>query len=250
MMSSLDCTLIATSLVYPCNRSSIYLKHYPKNKRLECYLADFSSLAQVRRLAEEVKANHDSVDILINNAGIGAGNPTNKQRVLSQDGYELRFAVNYLASFLLANLLLPCLHRAASARIVNVSSVGQYPIDFNNLMLEQGYDSMQAYCQSKLALVMFTFELAQLLKRDRITVNCLHPGSRLNTKMVHEMFGQSQGSVQLGAEAIVYLATSSDLASVTGKYFDQQREANAIAQAYDCQARKKLWQLSELFCNL
>jgi len=220
------------------------------NKQLEGYVADFSSLLEVRRLADTVQAKHRRLDILVNNAGIGAGNLTETQRTVSQDGYELRFAVNYLASFLLTHLLLPCLCHAASRRIVNVASKGQLPIDFEDIMLERHYDPMQAYCQSKLAIVMFTFDLAKRLKDEGITVNCLNPGSRLNTKMVREMFGEYRGSVQSGADAIVHQATSIELDRVSGKYFDQKQEAQANQQAYKIEARRKLWQLSEALCKL
>jgi len=220
------------------------------NKQLEGYVADFSSLLEVRRLADTVQAKHRRLDILVNNAGIGAGNLTETQRTVSQDGYELRFAVNYLASFLLTHLLLPCLCHAASRRIVNVASKGQLPIDFEDIMLERHYDPMQAYCQSTLAIVMFTFDLAKRLKDEGITVNCLNPGSRLNTKMVREMFGEYRGSVQSGADAIVHQATSIELDRVSGKYFDQKQEAQANQQAYKIEARRKLWQLSEALCKL
>ena len=220
------------------------------NTQLEDYVADFASLAEVRRLAEEIQVKHPSLNLLINNAGIGAGNPTQRQREVSQDGYELRFAVNHLAPFLLTHLLLPCLRYAPFSRIVNVASLGQQPIDFKDVMLERLYDPMQAYCQSKLANIMFTFDLAEQLKDQGITVNCLNPGSRLNTKMVREMFGYPKGDVQSGADAIIYVATANELDHVTGKYFDQMREVQANAQAYDCQARRNLWQLSESLCKL
>ncbi len=220
------------------------------NNQLEYYLADFSSLAEVRRLAADVQAKHNFLNVLINNAGIGAGNCKERLRVLSQDGYELRFAVNYLAPFLLTHLLLPCLRQTTPSRIVNVASKGQLPIDFDDVMLERRYDPMQAYCQSKLALVMFTFELALALKDEGILVNCLNPGSRLNTKMVREMFEQSWGSIQSGADVIVQVATSIKLGGATGKYFDQIQEASANAQAYERQARRKLWQLSESLCQM
>ena len=121
--------------------------------------ADFSSLAEVRRLAQVVTEASDRLDILINNAGIGSGAPAGK-RETSQDGYELRFAVNYLAGFLLTRLLLPLMTVNQSARIVNVSSLGQHPIDFDDVMLIRGYAGGRAYAQSKLAQVMFTFDLA------------------------------------------------------------------------------------------
>lgn len=220
------------------------------NNRIEYYLGDFSSLDEVRRLAEQVQAKHDRLDVLINNAGIGVGKPEETQRALSKDGYELRFAVNYLAPFLLTHLLLPSLRRAAPSRIVSLSSVGQSPINFNDVMLERHYDGTQAYSQSKLAIVMFTIDLARLLAKENITVNCLHPGSLLATKIVLESFGHAWGSVESGADAVIYLVTSPKVEEVTGKYFDQKQEAQAKSQAYDEEARRRLWQLSEEFTGL
>ncbi len=222
------------------------------NDRLTYYLADFSSLTEVRRLAEELQTDHESLDVLINNAGIGGGKQGEAQREVSNDSYELRFAVNYLAPFLLTRLLLPVLRKGASPRIVNVSSVGQRPIDFDDVMLEHAYDGIDAYCQSKLAQIMFTFDLAEQLRGDGVTVNALHPASLMNTRMVNESFGQGSAtsSVAEGAEAIVYVATSSDLSGITGRYFDQQREARANAQAYDSAARKQLRELSEQLTGL
>ena len=215
------------------------------NDKLEYYLADFSSLAEVRSLADEVQANHDALDVLINNAGVGVGRRGETRRDLSRDGYELRFAVNHLAPYLLTRLLLPSLRRAAPSRIVNVASGAQSPIDFDDVMLERNYDGLRAYSQSKLAMVMFTFDLAEELEGENITVNCLHPGSLLDTKMVRETFGRPMGDVQSGADAVIYLATSPKVEGVTGKYFDEKREARANGQAYDGEARKTLRQLSE-----
>jgi NAD(P)-dependent dehydrogenase (short-subunit alcohol dehydrogenase family) len=213
--------------------------------KLELYLADFSSLREVRRLASEVQAKHDRLHVLINNAGIGSGRRGVMRRELSKDGFELRLAVNYLAPFLLTLLLLPSLRHAARCRIVNVASAAQSPIDFDDVMLERHYDGMRAYSQSKLALVMFTFELAERLEREDITVNCLHPGSLLDTKMVREAFGRALGPVQAGADAVIYLSTAPEVEGVTGKYFDEKREVRAHAQAYDPEVRRRLWQLSE-----
>jgi NAD(P)-dependent dehydrogenase (short-subunit alcohol dehydrogenase family) len=214
------------------------------NERLETYVADFASLAQVRRLADEVAGRHERLDVLINNAGIGRGPRGRQGREESVDGYELRFQVNYLAPFLLQHLLLPLLRRAAPARIVNVASAGQAPIDFDDVMLERSYDGMHAYCQSKLALVMASFELAGRLDASEVTVNALHPGSLLDTKMVREWFGAPQGPVETGIEAEVYLATSPELEGVSGEYFDRTKRARAGTQAYDTRARRELWELS------
>ncbi|MBB6735266.1 SDR family NAD(P)-dependent oxidoreductase [Cohnella zeiphila] len=220
------------------------------NDRLRRYVADFSSLSEVRRLAEELAAQEERLDVLINNAGIGSGKLSDKRRALSPDGYELRMAVNYLAPFLLTLLLLPILRSSASARIVNVASIGQSRIGLDNFMLERGYDPFDAYKRSKLALVAFTFELAERLMADRIAVNCLHPGSLLNTKMVRESIPIGFGSVQSGADCVVRLATAPELADETGKYYDKKRESSADPQAYDRDFRKRLWQLSERLTGL
>lgn len=220
------------------------------NDWLKLYLADFSSLAEVRRLAQEVQAEHDGLDVLINNAGIGGGKRGETRRELSQDGIELRFAVNYLAPFLLTRLLLPSLKRAAPSCIVNVSSIGQSPINFDDVMLEHGYEGLRAYSQSKLAQIMWTFDLAAELESDRVSVNALHPASLMNTRMVYESFGSAMSSVQEGAEAIIYLATADELAKVTGRYFDQTREAKANNQAYNPEARASLRNLSEQLTGL
>ena len=213
--------------------------------KVETYLADFSSLAAVRRMADEVIARRERLDVLINNAGIGSGRPVDRQRQLSQDGYELRFAVNYLAHFALTLHLLLLLRKAAPSRIVNVASAGQQRIDFSDVMLERGYSGGRAYAQSKLAMILFTIELAEQLKNQEISVNSLHPGTYLDTGMVNEAGITPLGTPQSGADAILALATSSQLEGVTGEYFDRTRLSRADAQAYDPAARRRLWELSE-----
>jgi NAD(P)-dependent dehydrogenase (short-subunit alcohol dehydrogenase family) len=211
---------------------------------LHSYLADLSSLGAVRGLAERILSNEERLDVLVNNAGVIV-----PERRESEDGYELTFAVNYLAHFLLTNLLLPLLRDSAPARIVNVASAGQSPVDFGDVMLERSYGGMRAYTRSKLAQIMFTFELAERLRGTGVTVNALHPASLMDTKMVLETFGHSMSTVQAGADATVRLAVSPDLEGVTSRYFDGQREARANRQAYDAQARKRLWVLSEELCG-
>lgn len=208
------------------------------------YLADLSSLSEVRRLAEQILSKHDRLDILVNNAGIIAS-----EREETVDGVELTFAVNYLAHFLLTNLLLPLLLGSAPARIVNVASAGQSPLDLRNVMLKRGYGGMKAYTQSKLSQVMFTFELAERLRGTGVTVNALHPATLMDTKMVRETFGRASSTVQEGMEAVIRLAASPELEGVTGRYFDRTREARADRQAYDAVARKRLWALSEKLCE-
>jgi NAD(P)-dependent dehydrogenase (short-subunit alcohol dehydrogenase family) len=203
-----------------------------------CYLADLSSLEETRRLARDVAAEHERLDILINNAGI-----VSPERRLSRDGHELTFAVNHLAHFVLTVELVPLL---AGGRVVNVSSVGQERIDFDDVMLEHGYESMRAYRQSKLAQILFTFELAERLgPAPAVTVNALHPATLMDTKMVHGFGGRVMSTVAEGTEATVRLSAHADLAGVTGRYFDGQAEAAADPQAYDADARRRLWELSE-----
>jgi NAD(P)-dependent dehydrogenase (short-subunit alcohol dehydrogenase family) len=214
------------------------------NEKLGSYLADLSSLGEVRALAQQVLAEQDRLDVLINNAGVIV-----RERRESEDGYELTLAVNYLAHFLLTRLLVPLLRDSAPARVVNVASAGQNPIDFDDVMLERGYSAMRAYRQSKLAQVMFTFDLAERLEGSGVTVNALHPASLMETKMVLETFGRSMSTVEEGAEATVRLATSPELEEVTGRYFDGTRQGRADNQAYDEAARKRLWELSEELCG-
>ena len=208
------------------------------------YVADLSSLARVRELAERVEAENPRLDALVNNAGI-----VTRQRELSAEGYELTFAVNYLSHFLLTLLLLPAIERSAPARIVNVASIGQTPIDFDDVMLERGWEPYRAYAQSKLAQIMFTFELAER-RGGGVTVNTLHPATLMDTKMVRETFGRASTSVDEGAEATVWVVTAPDLEGVGGRFFDGKREARAHARAYDAEARRGLWALSERLCGL
>jgi len=218
--------------------------------KLETYRADFAVLDEVRALAEAVAAQHPTLDVLINNAGIGRGPRDGQERELSVDGHELRFQVNHLAPFLLTHLLLPQLEGAGAARIVNVASAAQSPIDFDDVMLTRNYSGRRAYAQSKLAMVMATFELAARLDAKMVTVNALHPGSLLDTKMVREGFGAAQGPVETGIESETYLATSPDLDGVTGEYFDRTQPDRADAQAYRATDRKRLWELSEELVGL
>jgi NAD(P)-dependent dehydrogenase (short-subunit alcohol dehydrogenase family) len=207
------------------------------------YPADLSSLAAVRELAAAVRRDHDRLDVLINNAGIGSASG-GRQRRTSADGHELRFAVNYLAGFLLTRLLLPLLAASTPARIVNVASAGQSAIDFDDVMLRRRYDGGKAYTQSKLAQVMFTFDLARELDGSGVTVNCLHPATYMDTTMVREGGVTPISTVAEGAEAILKLAASPDLDGRTGLYFDRKREARANPQAYDDAARAELRALS------
>ena len=204
--------------------------------------ADLSSLAEVRRLATAVQQTTKRLDLLINNAGIGSGGPQGT-REESADGHESRFAVNYLAGFLLTHLLLPLIKHSAPARIVNVSSLGQQAIDFDDVMLMHDYSGMRAYRQSKLAQILFTIDLAHELEGTGVTVNALHPATFMNTNMVRQ-FGTPISIVEEGADAILQVAISPDLEGRSGLYFNGQNEAQANAQAYDAEARRRLRTLS------
>lgn len=205
--------------------------------------ADLASLAEVRRLAEAVRGTADRLDLLINNAGIGtAGNAPGRRT--SVDGHELRFAVNYLAGFLLTHLLLPLLKASAPSRIVNVSSAGQQAIDFSDVMLTRQYSGVAAYCQSKLAQILFTVDLAKELEGSGVIANALHPSTYMNTTMVSQAGVSPMSRVEDGAEAILQLAVSPAIEGRSGLYFNVLREARANAQAYDAEARRKLRALS------
>ncbi|TDV50855.1 SDR family NAD(P)-dependent oxidoreductase [Actinophytocola oryzae] len=207
-------------------------------------LADLADLRQVRGLAAQVRQLTDRLDVLVNNAGIGSGMPVGRERATSVDGHELRFAVNYLAGFLLSLELLPLLRSSAPARIVNVASLGQHPLDFDDLMLERDYSGGRAYSQSKLAQVMSGFELASRLPAAEVTVNSLHPGTYMPTKMVVDEIGYSVDSLETGVASTSRLAVGAEVAGVTGRFFDRQRDARADEQAYDPSARSELWRRS------
>jgi NAD(P)-dependent dehydrogenase (short-subunit alcohol dehydrogenase family) len=200
----------------------------------EGLVADLADLAQVRRLAGEAGV----LDTLVNNAGV-----IESERRESADGYELTLAVNHLSHFLLTELLLPRMREPA--RIVNVSSIGQVPLDWDDLMFERGYEGYAAYAKSKLAQVLFTVELAERLAGRHITVNALHPATMMDTKMVLANLGRPRSSVEQGVEAVLRLVADPDLDGVSGRFFDGTRESAAHGQAYDAAERRRLWDESE-----
>ena len=181
---------------------------------------------------------------LVNNAGIGSDVPGGAARLESADGYELRFAVNYLAGFALTRLLLPLLKSSAPSRIVNVSSLGQQAVDFDDVMLTRGYSGTRAYCQSKLAQILFTIDLAEELDGTGVTVNALHPATYMPTKMVHSPIS----TIAEGVEATMHLITGNDVG--TGRFYNGLRQGRPDPQASDGQARRRLRELSEQLTGL
>ncbi|MGC4896064.1 SDR family NAD(P)-dependent oxidoreductase [Micromonospora sp. DT31] len=199
------------------------------------YVADFADLDQVGRLAAAVRRDEPRLDVLVNNAAVGGGD-----RMVGRQGHELRLTVNHLASHLLAWRLAPLLRASAPARVVNVASMGQERIDFDDLMLSRDYDGVRAYCRSKLAMIMGSFDLAEELRPDRITVNAVHPAHLMDTPMVRGSGLMPVATVHDGALPTLRLIIDHALADVTGRYFDRFDDAHAHEQAYDPVARRRL----------
>jgi NAD(P)-dependent dehydrogenase (short-subunit alcohol dehydrogenase family) len=223
---------------------------------VELLLADFASLDSVRRLAEEFCKTHGSLPVLVNNAGVAK-----VRRSVTGDGFETTFQVNYLSHFLLTRLLLDTLKKSAPSRIVNVSSVSHYggSIPLEDLQLRKGYGVMKAYSLSKLALVLFTYELSRRLSGSGVTANCLHPGA-----VATNIWGNAMGPLSFlgkvsklfligpdkGAETPVYLASSPDVEGVTGKYFDDKKEKKSSAESYDEELAAEMWGRSSAMVGL
>ena len=210
------------------------------NDKLTYYCADFESLAEVRELAEAVRAERDRLDVLLNNAALGIDH----RRRVTADGHEATFQVDYLAPYMLSHLLEALLIASAPSRVVNVASAGQAPINFEDIMLERSYDGMQAYCQAKLAEVMLTIDQAAELSGTGVTVNCLHPALNMPTKIVTHMF-TPQSEIADGVRSTIRLVSDPALDNVTGLYFDMTSEARALPLAYDAQARARLRAVAE-----
>jgi NAD(P)-dependent dehydrogenase (short-subunit alcohol dehydrogenase family) len=215
------------------------IKKTCRNKNLFYYNADFASLGEIMHLADKIKANHNYLGILINNAGLGV----EASRRTTKDGLEMIFQVDYLAAYILTKRLLTLLSTSAPARIVNVASAGQAPINFSDPLLEKHWDGVQAYCQAKLAMIMLAFELASDYAVLGVTINALHPATYMPTKIVKGFF-PVMSTLEEGVEAVVSLAIDPAFEGVTGKYFDHTIEAAPLAQAYDEKARRQLMELS------
>ncbi|MFK4694286.1 SDR family NAD(P)-dependent oxidoreductase [Streptomyces pristinaespiralis] len=207
------------------------------------YLADLADLRQVRAMAERILAVEPHLDALVNNAVAGGGTEP-LRRELSAQGHELRFAVNHLAPYALVRGLLPLLMSSAPARVVNVASIGQERIDFDDIMLERDYEGLRAYCRSKLALIMATFELGGELAGTGVTVNALHPAHLMDTQGVRDYGLTPVIGIEEGVRPTVRLVTDPDVAGVTGRYFDRFTDSRAHEQAYDADARRRLMELT------
>ncbi len=226
------------------------------NEKVSLMLADLAVQAEVRRLAEEFQERHDRLDVLVNNAGVIQG-----QRTETPDGIETTLAINHLAPFLLTNLLLDLLEKSAPSRIITVSSDAQRwgKIDFDDLQSERRYRAFPVYGMTKLANIMFTYELAERLRDTGVVVNCMHPGS-VNTEfgknnrspftLLFRAFKPFMRSPEKGADTIVYLAASPDVEGMTGKYLSDRKVMAASEEAYDESIRKRLWKVSEELTDL
>jgi NAD(P)-dependent dehydrogenase (short-subunit alcohol dehydrogenase family) len=204
-------------------------------------IADLASMDQVRALAAQVLRDYDRLDLLVNNAGIGRGADTSV-RSESEEGYELRFAVNHLSHFYLTRRLLPLLRESAPSRIVSVSSTAQQAIDFDNVMLEREYDGARAYGQSKHAQIMMTIDLADELEGTGVTANAVHPAVYMATSMVLSRGGTPFTTIDEGADPVLQVITSPVAGS--GNYYRQAERAEPQDQALDPQARRRLHQLA------
>jgi len=230
-----------------CQAACDDIRQATGNSNVDFVVADLSSQRQVRQMAAEVLARTDRLHVLINNAGVIV-----LKRQLTEDGLEATFAVNHLAPFLLTNLLLDRLKSSAPARIVNVSSTVHYdaPLKLDDLQSAKNYNGITAYKQSKLGNVLFTFELADRLKGSGVTVNCLHPGI-VATKLLDTGWGWSNGlSSAQGAALSVYLASSPNVANVTGQHFEGTSPGGASPKASDVKLRRRLWDISARLVGL
>ncbi|MFX0075796.1 MAG: SDR family oxidoreductase [Candidatus Hermodarchaeota archaeon] len=227
------------------------IKDNTGNQSIELMIADLLDHDSIRLFAQNYKSTHDKLHILINNAGI-----MKKERETNNLGHETTFATNHLGHFLLTNLLLEMLQSSAPARIINVSS-GSHKrgkLDFSNLMLEQKYGRFKAYNNSKLANIMFTYELARRLESSGVTVNVVHPGAaRTNfgrefserTRKFLKLFKRFTITAEEGAKSSIFLASSPKVENVTGKYWFKCKQVKSSKYSYNTRIQKRLWDVSK-----
>jgi retinol dehydrogenase-14 len=232
-------------------RAEILEKSGRKNEEIELMICDLSSLKSVRGFAAEYKRMHDRLDVLINNAGLILA-----KRTVTEEGFETTFVVNYLSHFLLTNLLLDLLKASAPSRIINVSSdahTGGH-MNFDDLQGETRYSGSRAYSQSKLAQILFTYELAKRLEGTGVTVNAVHPGAVATNwgrksagalSVVLAIFHPFELSPEKGADTVVYLASSPEVANVSGKYFTKRKAIESSLESRNEEDARRLWEVSE-----
>ena len=233
------------------------IKEYTGSTLLDYVCTDLSDLKQVYNLATVLKKNYHHIDVLVNNAGAYF----KIKRYQSVDGYEMTLALNYLSPFLLTSLLIEMLEASKQGRIINVSSNAHFDgeINIDDLQSMHDYDGYNSYAQSKLALMLYTYELARRVKNTNITVNALHPG------LVATNFGKNNGwfrfyirrlikrheiSAQEGAKTCIYMATSPDVTNITGSYFIQDKQVKSSDDSYNQKLAKQLWEVSEILTNI
>jgi len=257
--TALELAEMGATIIMVCrneNRGNIAMKEIMDktgNKNIDLFIADLSSQQAIRQFIDAFKRKYENLHVLINNAGVVL-----KKRTLTFDGIETNFAVKYLAPFLLSNLLLDILKKSSPSRIINVTS-GLHKnatIDFDDLQSEKAYSAFGTYGKSKLALVLFTYELSRRLEGTNISVNILHPGV-VSTNLGRDMNAFMRGfqkiffkSPKKGAETSIYLASSPDVEGVTGKYFINKKEAKSSEVSYNEEISRKLWDLSVKLTNL
>ena len=235
----------------------IDIKKESGNDKVDLFICDLGNKASIRSFVAEFKKKYKKLNVLINNAGVIV-----PKRCETSDGFELQFGVNHLGPFLLTNLLLETIVDSAPARIINVASGAHKTgkIYFDDVNLKNNYNLIKAYAQSKLANILFTYELSEKLKASEVTVNCLHPGAVATEMGIDRKTGFGRAISRIlkpffltplqGASTAIYLASSEEVKGVTGKYFYKKKPIKSSKLSYDKETAKKLWKLSEELTDL
>ena len=232
------------------------IKDKSGNEKIDLLIADLASLESVKNVAKEFKQKCEYLHVLINNAGM-----FNRKRMVTENGYESTFAIDYLAHFLLTNSLLDVIKKSTPSRIINVSSNIHlyFKINFDDLMSEKKYSSQKAYANAKFALVLFTYELARRLNGTGVTVNALHPGhartkmtapTKKRSKIFLSLISSLTKSPEEAARTSVYLASSPEVEGITGKYFKNCKPVKSHKLTYDESLQMKLWRISEKLVHI